>query len=216
MQFTMQELIAEAKGMAKSREWGTGYQAFWASVQAGTVEAGLQQLFLEEWLYFHSRQLEFGSAILHVNIHEQVMFALSAHFVMVSSLNLKAVESRRHEMPYPATEALSNLLLIMSETDPAAFLTASTLLAPYVFRADVLKSGLAQFDLSQEERDVLVKYTNILAATEDSVEKCLPYFAPVSANDRIRILNQVQLLLETADLIFQELGAAEPKWVATA
>jgi pyrroloquinoline quinone (PQQ) biosynthesis protein C len=200
----IQDLIREVEKIAQRKSWSPQYLQATNDLQHGTMSPAHLQAFVEELMQFHQRFIQFDSAVLHKPVHPEVMVALSNHFLSMTRFDLREL-STQERLPLPALEALANLLLILVEIDPQAYLLAMTVLPETVWHVSDWQATLANSSFSADEQHTLQDYLAQLGSLSDVIKRVADRFGPLAAWERSRILNNVYLVLETADLLHEEI-----------
>lgn len=207
--FTMEQLLAEAQAFAAGRTWKASYQEFWNQLETGELDSKIASQTFGELLDYKRRFVGFGSSVLHRNIQTDVMYAVSRHYIITTRIEIE--QQVADELPLPALEAIANQMLYLAESDPAGYLIATALIPQHVFKSRALTNALAVYELGLDKANVQ-KYLEQLAVSTDLVEEVKGYFAPLTAEDRVRIMNNVFILLEMSESLVEELTASYTKW----
>ncbi len=176
-------------------------RSFWEQ-QPPRDRAALERL-LVQLRYLHERMVDGLSAALDRVRPDEARYSLSLVLVRHARTLLERDRAATEILPLPGVEALANQLFILATNDWSVFLALLDPLYRVVFPMDALRHVLADGAAGPVDPADL---SFIGAATSlDELHTCLSSMEPASpaASDRARA--QTFLLLEMADLVYEEL-----------
>lgn len=175
---------------------------FWSKI---ATDKQLLDLFINQISYFYKSSLNFWSSILHKDIGSENSFQISQYFIKISKflLNEQSSSFNTDVVPLCATEAICNQLFILSETDPTVFLAVAFVPIDQIFKNKKMLDILSIANFPEIAEISWKKYFNVTNETKNYLNKLQNL--TLRKNIDSKILNQTHLLLETADLLFEEL-----------
>lgn len=159
--------------------------------------------------YLHERMVDALSAALHRVRPDEARHSLSVMLVRYARLLTARRRADTEFVPLPSTEALANQLFILAENDCAVFLALLELLYQTVFPVDTLHRLLRDGAIEPAGAIDAIDEGFLQEASDlEDLRRCLALMEVPSAAIAARIKAQQFLVLETADLLYEELTTA--------
>ncbi|MGZ0049314.1 hypothetical protein [Brevibacillus gelatini] len=204
MTYTFSDLLAEARKLAQEKTWKTGYKTFWENVEKGRLPQQYFQSFVKELVHYHENFVAFGSSILH-HVNFDLMVLLSNYYMQMTRLNLRVLKSEKEDLLHlPATEALCNMFLVQAETNPVSYLILHEVFVEYALPKKDWTIVLKGLQIDPEIEQSFVSFLDVLYNRRVTPEHINKHVA-VRSSDRIDVLNNTVIMLDTVDYLFDEI-----------